>query len=196
MAIDELNRIAVRRFDRVKRLLAKNSDEFLIVRYLTSLYAELDDETRKSLEELSEAEYEAYREDDDDMLEDLFLERILADPDPVTKYSYDAEVLRKRDRAIEAAIASRSTSERNAELDKALRLWSQMTNQYCDNVSDAAVIQALKNNGVKYVMWNTERDDRVCEDCKERDRKIYPITNIPFKLHWRCRCWLTRVSGK
>lgn len=183
------------RFSRAKRKIAK-ADEYRVVLILTALYEAVDVDFRRITQKLAEMEYEEYVDDDDATLEDLFLERILANPDPVTKYSYDAELMRKRDRAIEAVIASRGVNERNKEMDKALRFFSQMTGQYQDEAAREAAIQALKDNGVKYVMWRTEEDQRVCADCFSLDRKIFPISKIPKAQHWRCRCYIQPLSEK
>ena len=120
----------------------------------------------------------------------------LSNLDAVTKYAYDAELLRKRDRAMEAVIASRGASDRNTEMDKAMRLYCQMTGQYQDEVARSAAIQALKDSGVKYVMWRTEEDGLVCAECKALDRKIFPIDKIPNPQHWRCRCRVVEMGEK
>ena len=182
-------------FRKAKRKIAK-ADEYHVVLVLTDLYNSIDKEFRRITKELAEAEYKEYVKDDDATLEDLFLERILDIPDAVTKYAYDAELLRKRDRAIEAVIASRGVSARNIEMDKAMRLYCQMTGQYQDEVARSAAIQALKDSGVKYVMWRTEEDGLVCSACNELDRKIFPIDKIPNPQHWRCRCRVVEMGEK
>ena len=194
LAIDELNKIVLMRFSRAKRKIAK-AEDYQVVVILTALYKAIDKDFRRITEELAEEEYEQYIEDDDAALEDLFLERILKTPDDVTKYSYETELTRKRDRAIEAVVASHGVTERNRELDKALRFFSQMAGQYQDEAARSAAIQALKDNGVKYVVWRTEKDSRVCMDCLALDGKIFPIKKIPRPLHWRCRCRVEKMGG-
>lgn len=181
-------------FRKAKRKIAK-ADEYHVVIVLTELYHSIDKEFRRITKDLAEAEYKEYVKDDEATLEDLFLERILEIPDAVTKYAYDAELLRKRDRAIEAVIASRGVSARNIEMDKAIRLYCQMTGQYQDEVARSAAIQALKDSGVKYVMWRTEEDGLVCAECKALDRKIFHIDKIPTIQHWRCRCRVEKIGA-
>ncbi len=61
---------------------------------------------------------------------------------------------------------------------------------------DTARIDTFKKNGIRRVKWQTQEDEKVCEECNERDGKIYPIDNIPTKPHYRCRCWVEPVLEK
>lgn len=122
-----------------------------------------------------------------------YVSKLLSEPNPVTGYSYDNEVTRKRDRCEEAVVSASGKSAKQAEMKKALRLWTQMTQQYADAVSDGANLQALTAAGVQYVKWITQKDERVCNTCKERNGKIYRIERVPDKPHWRCRCYLLKL---
>lgn len=180
---------------------------------IDALYEDLDEDNRTALVDLYAAQYYACVQylrrlididsDFDDML-DLYLEdrylqeqaerkvtEMLERPDPVTHYIYDAEVYRKRDRTKEAINSETSVAEKQRVFDKAVRYWTQMTQQYADNVNDAATIQAFMDAGIDYVMWHTEEDDRVCDECEPLDRKIFAIDEVPGKPHWGCRCWIT-----
>lgn len=112
--------------------------------------------------------------------------------DPVAKYIFTQEVERKRSRHIEAFIAS-DTPEK--ETDTALKYWSNMVRQFADNITDAAYRQAMEDDGVQKVVWKTEMDNRVCSVCHQREGKIYPITSIPAKPHFGCRCWVEKVKN-
>lgn len=122
-----------------------------------------------------------------------YVAELLSEPNPVTGYSYDNEVTRKRDRCEEAVVSANGKSAKQAEMKKALRLWAQMTQQYADAVSDGANLRALTAAGVQYVKWITQTDERVCNTCKERNGKIYRIERVPDKPHWRCRCYLLKL---
>lgn len=119
---------------------------------------------------------------------------LLSIPNPVTGYSYDNEVMRKMERCEESVMAAQGKAKKQTELEKALRFWSQMSGQYADNVSELSNVEALKDANVKYVRWNTQEDERVCDTCNGRDGKIYRIDRIPDKPHWRCRCWCGPLS--
>lgn len=198
LRIDELNKLTIGRFEAVKRQLRKKQngvafDPLLVTRLLTSLYVQIDTDAKYEMYLLAEEQYETFAEELgveelDEGFEDLFLENILSNPDPITKYTYDTEVYRKRDRAIEAVNATTGVQKKQAELDKAMRFLSQMFEQYIDNVAYEAALKAFKDAGIKYVKWITMADDRVCADCKARNGKIYPIDKLPPKSHWRCRC--------
>ena len=116
-----------------------------------------------------------------------WVEEILDRYDPVTKYRYSEEVDRKRSRHTEAVIASETPE---IETDRALRYWTNMVKQYADEVTDEAVKASLKKDGVKKIIWVTQRDNRVCSECSARDGKEYPINDIPTKPHIGCRCYV------
>lgn len=118
---------------------------------------------------------------------------ILNDYDPVTKYVFTQETDRKRSRFTEAYIASEGAEE---EITTALKLWSNQVRQFADTVTDLAILQAMKDDGIKKGQWMTEEDERVCAVCLDRRGKIYPLSKIPAKPHHGCRCWIKVVNGK
>ena len=128
-----------------------------------------------------------------DVLAEMYLAGLLSEPNDVTHYAYETEVYRKRDRAIEAVNSVTGRILKQIEIDKAIRFWSQMSQQYADIVSDGATMEAFRAAGVKKVKWNTQRDGKVCPACKALDGEIFSIKNAPPKQHWRDRCWLSPV---
>lgn len=174
-----------------------------MIQEIESLYKSLDEDDRKAWKRLFLDRYEEMllfcdgepQEDDTiDELAEMYFAGLLSEPNELTMYSYDAEVLRKRDRAKESIIAAIGKIRKQIELDKAIRHWSQMTLWYTDITSDGAALQAMKDSGIEKVRWNAQNDSRVCSDCKERHGKVYSIDNIPKKPHLGCRCWLTPVK--
>lgn len=121
---------------------------------------------------------------------------ILAKPNELTHYAYDAEVPRKRDRAAEAVNAVNGVGNKQNEMDKHLTYWSRMTAWYSDITSDAANTQAIDDAGVEFVQWHTQKDEKVCSICRKRDGQIYAIDKIPQKPHLGCRCYWTPVKKK
>lgn len=114
----------------------------------------------------------------------------LEEYDPVTLYRFIPEVDRKKQRLIEALVAS---NMKNAEVDKALRYWVLQSTQYADGITDRATLAAYKDAGVKKVMWESEDDIKVCSVCEKRNGTVYEIDKVPDKPHFRCRCWLVPV---
>lgn len=192
-----LNRKAVRRFETARRKLAVlKFDELNVIKIVKTLYSDLAADNKKAFTDLAIMAYEdaADREldDEEDELMALWLmSEVLDKPNPVTGYIYTNEVERKRDRATESINAS---TKKRQEFQKALRLWSRMSGQYADIVTDEATLKAFRDSGVKKVRWKTEEDDRVCEICGPRDGKVYDIDKVPQKPHWGCRCWLEDVK--
>ena len=125
--------------------------------------------------------------------DEKYVDGVLGEYNPVTGYLYYPEADRKRTRLAEALITAvivGSRADYHKELKKFANLWHTQTLQYGETTVDKARVDTFKKNGIKYVRWVSEKDNRVCEVCKERDGKIYPIGNIPTKPHYRCRCWI------
>ena len=119
-----------------------------------------------------------------------WVDKVLSETDLVTLYRFDSEMERKIYRLAEALEAAQ---DREAEIKKALRYWSQQVGQYFINVTDYAGVQAFEDAGIEKVMWVTEKDDRVCTECRPRDGRIYALDEVPVKPHWGCRCRLIPV---
>lgn len=125
--------------------------------------------------------------------DEKYVDGVLGEYNPVTGYLYYPEADRKRTRLAEALITAvivGSRADYHKELKKFANLWHTQTLQYGETTVDKARVDTFKKNGIKYVRWVSEKDNRVCEVCKERDGKIYPIGKIPTKPHYRCRCWI------
>ena len=129
----------------------------------------------------SEAEPHGSKKPDEEWLTAIFEE-----PNPVTLYSYSAEIIRKKERLKEAALTN---VDRTQEWKKALSYWSNMTAQYADIITDEAVLKSYKDAGVKKVRWITRDDELVCAYCNKRKNKVYLIESAPPKEHWHCRCY-------
>lgn len=59
-----------------------------------------------------------------------------------------------------------------------------------DDLTNEVRDQAMNDAHAEYVMWRTDRDERVCSVCHDRDGEVYPREDAPtMPAHWRCRCW-------
>lgn len=191
-AIKDMNRRNMRAFDGLKHL---KFDDVNVFKSVTKVY---DDSVRLAKKRYQQIGYYAFiaamlrakvnmevaEDKADDINEDWVLD-MLEEYDPVTLYQFLPEVERKKQRTVEAIIAAQDKSE---AIDRALRLWSLQTTQYAEKSVDEAVVDGYSEAGVKKVRWVTAEDDKVCDVCRERDGKIYPIDKIPPKPHYRCRC--------
>lgn len=203
-ALSALNKRFIILFNRTKRtLLLDNFDELSVHRSMEALYKALNRECEAKFRELYCARYRelvlylkhSWPEDDEvEELAEIYLANLLTEPNELTRYAYDSEVLRKRDRAIEGINSAPTKSDKDYEFEKALRYWSQQTGFYIDIIADDAAIQAMKDSGVKKVRWHTQEDERVCQDCEDHKGKIYDIDDVPPKEHLRCRCWLEPIA--
>lgn len=167
-------------------------DELNVLQRTSGLYNSLDAVTREGFRDLATHYYRSEPHGNgDDLFLYLWLESQLVKPSEVIKYSYSSEVVRKRDRLAEALIATRGDPQ---EYDSAMRQWSRMTGWFGIDVSDAAVYRARKDDGVQFVKWVSEHDERVCGVCHDLNGTIFPIDDVPTKPHPGCRCHLERVT--
>ena len=194
---------AVQRTRKTKRrLLIAGFDELSVIAEMDTLYAGLDKDNRATFKQLFVARYlemilflKGRRKKEDIIYEmaEMYLLKLLSEPNEVTHYTYDTEVYRKRDRAKEAINAIIGKVKKQIEIDKQLKLWNRQTVWYTDIVSDEAMITAFKDAGVAHVEWVTQKDGKVCSECRERNGKIYPIDKLPTK-HPNCRCYLRKAD--
>lgn len=198
--IKRLNRQFLRLFQKVRLL---NFDELNALNDIKAVYRKADRFAKAAYLDiaveayafgLAEAERAWFRprrrrEIDRDWVLDF-----LEEEDFVTLYRYAPELTRKRDRLVEALAM---TSKPNKEIDKALKYLIMQTTHYADKATAEAELQAMKDAGVKKVMWLTERDDRVCDICYPLDGKVFDIDKTPpIPQHYNCRCIIIPVAKK
>ena len=198
-AIREMNRQNLKAFGKLK--LAK-WDELNVIRAVDAVYRESIRMARQRYYEVAVEAYilamieagksnkDATKAADRD-IDAAWVLAMLEEVDPVTLYAFLPEAERKKARFIEAVSVAQN---RNQEIDKALRYWTVQVGQYAITAVDRARLEAFRRAGIKEVMWNTERDEKVCEECEPRDGEVYPIDEVPPKPHLNCRCWLTPVT--
>ena len=198
-AIRDMNKRNLRLFDRLKTL---KFDELNVVRSVGNVYR---DSAKLARRRFLTVAWEAFvaamvlagiersraeREADDSITEDWVLD-MLEDYDPVTLYQFTAETERKRDRLIEALLAS---NNKNEQIEKALRAWAAQLAQYADNSVIRATIDGYEKAGVRKVRWVAEKDGRVCTTCSGLDGAVFEIDKVPDAPHFRCRCVLTPIK--
>jgi SPP1 gp7 family putative phage head morphogenesis protein len=193
---DKMIRYLTKRFIRLFENAKSNllpMDEVNILNYSKSMYDELEKMTETYLLKLAQKVYENTAQNKKRKIDKKWLCQALSEYDPVTMYVYLHEVDRKRARFAEAVMAS---TNRASEVDKALRYWSRMVNQYAVEITDKAVIDAYVDDEVSKVVWVTVDDEKRCRECAERDGKIYDIDDIPPKPHLNCRCIVLPYFGE
>ena len=197
-AVKAINRYNLERFGRLK--MAK-FDELNVIREVTATYQDSMQMVRKKLRKAAEEDFIFFlmlcRWDELEATQKAketqwaaWVDELMQQVDPATRYRFDLEEERKQARLIESLAIPLG---QQAEVDKGLRLWTKQIAQFAIYVTDSAAKEAFEAAGVDEAMWNTEQDDRVCEECDEREGNIYKIGQIPDKPHRGCRCWLTPV---
>ena len=111
-------------------------------------------------------------------------------------YLYESEAERKRLRLSEQMMTAREYLNRtlyNDSVRRSANLWWTQASHYMLEAVDKATLDGYKDSGVKKVQWHTNIDGRECSVCRERNGKIYSITDVPPKAHRNCRCYTVPV---
>lgn len=125
-------------------------------------------------------------------LDEAWIEEFFDWYNPITKYVFSNEIDRKESRLFEALVSNEL--ERLKSYAYAERLITNQIEQYAIDLEDAIAKVVYEDVGVEKVMWNAEHDHRTCDDCSEMDGQIFRLKEVPDKLHYQCRCWLTPVK--
>ena len=188
---DRIVKVYLKKILRRFRQLNQSLLSFDEINSMNAVYTAYDDVVSMSVDALKEIAKQTYRWIcDEDFLVDMWLSEWLKQADPVMHYKFYDEADRKRSRLFEAVESVRTSAERKKQIDVGMRYWVKQFEQTADNLVDDVVLQAYRDNGVKYVMWMIMNDAKVCNDCYRRKGKIYPIDSPLLRaLHWNCRCW-------
>lgn len=206
-AIRQLNRRTVQMFAYYRnQMQIADFDELNVISDCNALYAELDRSARKKYRELFALRYlEVFEwlialavtdavlpgEDTVEALAEMAISGLLSEPNPVTRYAWDAEILRKRDKVAEAVNSVSGKGNKQEELAKHQRYIAAQMGYYADFASQEAEMQAMKDAGVQRVQRHERNDNKVCRVCKALDGKIYRIDQIEPPEHPHCRRFFT-----
>lgn len=192
-AIRYMDRWCLREFGKLKTM---KWDELEVIKKVVAVYRKSAEMARKRYRDIGEEIYllfyDEYGEGPAKVRQVItagWVDELLAETNPVTLYRFDTEMERKAYRLAEALAVAQN---RDAEIDRALRAWTKQLAQYAINVTDEAMVAAYRDLGAKKVMWHTQRDNRVCEDCKDLNGQVFKIDELPPK-HFACRCYLVPV---
>lgn len=202
-----LNKATLRRLERTKsKLSILGFDEVNVLREVDSMYSYMEKDARRIYRKLYVDRYaEMYlpltgkkklTDREIDVIEEMsemYVDKLLSEPNESTHYTFTLETIRKRDRAKESILSRKIKIQKQMALQAAIRFWAQQAGFYVDFVSQAAEVQAMKDAGVKRVQRHERNDDKVCSVCKKADGEIYDIDKIPPLTHLRCRRWFTPV---
>lgn len=196
-AYDYLLTYVVKEFNRLKSKIM-SFDEVSILGEVNATYDSLKRITYTKFMELVSAQYEKYFLNDDATYEGIteeWLYNLLMEVDEITKYSYSNELDRTRQRCFEglvAAISVETAVKSNIEeaINGSMKHYSRMLRQETITLANESAIKAMVDEGDDRVKWITQKDGHVCDKCKKKDGKTYPIDKIPSKPHIGCRCSL------
>ena len=199
-AVKAMDRENVEAFGRLKMT---KWDEVKIIRTVWSVYRASKKRARKRYYEIG---FEAYllamamcgeepkkaHQMAEKAITEEWVDEILSQTDFITLYRFDTETERKAYRLAETLEVA---EDRNTEIDRALKAWAQQVAQYALNVTDYAVVQAFEDAGIEWVEWISEKDDRICRECKGMDGNVFLLDELPRKPHPKCRCRIRPTNG-
>lgn len=180
-----LKRLVLQIYRTFQRYRNLRFDELNVVGEVQELYRELESMNESAFLQIADYYYKQESKTKG-LLTDTWLAGVLRTPSQVMKYSYDSEVIRKRDRLMEALIATNGSA---VEVDKAMRYWTQMSGWFAVEVADAATTQARTDTGIDLVTWVSEHDNKVCDHCWKLNGQVFHANAVPPKPHPNCRCW-------
>ena len=167
-----------------------------VQKQVSALYTRLDSAVRREYRRMVKKVYEEAENEvgvpHTEFASGAFVAALLKAFDPITKYVFTHEWIRKRDRLTESLMASNGNQEVREALQRALNLMTGMVRQYADNLTDETRKAVFRNAGIDEVEWITQRDKIVCSTCAERDGQHYKLDVVPDKHH-RCRCFLIAI---
>ena len=181
--IKQINRLLAEKFENFK---AMNFDELNVYETVNKTFDELYGKSKALYKRLAQHIYSLYNQ----KMEEDWIDFILASYDDVSKFVFDNEWDRRRGRLAETIISSPTKSE---DIDVNMRSLGRVMKIYADEITDKSTLDAYEKMGIDKVVWETEDDNRVCDICRGRDGKIYPLAKVPSKPHPNCRCWLEIV---
>lgn len=199
--ISYLNKRYIKLFRPLKSQLA--FDELNVISSVNSVYSNVYSETCERYKALARRTYRVWYKkygnidelteyDIDDTIDAIVL-GVVDKYNPLTTYIFKNEFDRRRARAIESIIGSKANPK---EVETAMKSIARMNKQYADIITDKSQQKALLDAGIKYVKWQTEKDDKVCSDCVPLNNKVFDIMHIPEKPHLNCRCYVIPAERK
>lgn len=197
-AIQAMNRQNLEAFGRLK--MAK-WDEINVIQTVVKVYRESAKRARRRYYEVA---FEAYllmmalcdeepkkaHKMAEKAITEEWVDKALNETDFVTLYRFNTEMERKAYRLAETLEVS---TDRDAEINKALRFWSQQLAQFAINMTDYAMIAAMDDAGVEYAEWVDMHDEKVCGECHALDGQVFRVDEFPPKPHPNCRCRMRPV---
>lgn len=196
--IQRINERISRKFAVIRRKLA-SFDEINVLRYAREAYRELYQEFEEMLLVLAEETYSRFNSSrlNSEMSNRIDREWILSkldSIDPAVKYRFSSEIERMAERLAEMVESTETPTKK--DFDTEMKKLSLVVGQEAIFITDEAVIQAYKDNGVKKVRWMTVHDEKRCGYCWSLNGRIFPIDEVPDKPHRNCRCWVVAVKEK
>lgn len=194
-ATDRAVRIATRKMVRIfarlrSRLALLDEDTYLVMQWIDAAYAEAWDVYRSCLVSAYAKAYLSILPRGAPASDAAFADYASSAEEP-EGYIPRSEWDRKRERAFEAVLSAiRAGAPAVSVVTAARRLAVGQMVQGADGMTDLAILDAYSDAGIAKVRFVTQRDGRVCRECRENDGRVYAIGKAPhIPIHHNCRCF-------
>ena len=203
--LEQLKKLITREFNRLGIFGFDELNAPRITQETTSLFDRLMRENEKQYLKAAKKAYAdavalaiaaGYKDPGTNRINEMWLVGLLGAYNFVSGYLYESEAERKRLRLAEQMMTAKEYLNRpiyNDSIRRSANLWWTQTAHYMLDAVDTATLDGYKDSGVEKVKWNTNIDGRECKTCRERNGKVYPVDDVPPKVHRNCRCYLTPV---
>lgn len=188
---------AVRRFGRLKSSASREDDEARLMAIVWACYADAWESYRKCLSEAHRRGYRAAlpksgRPDDSGAFSRYAASYALPEG-----YVPRSEWERKRSRCLESIVARGRAGQPTAPaVDTARNVWCRQLRQGADDMALRGSLDAFSDAGVRRVRFVTQRDGRVCGECRALDGRTYRLgSQPPLPIHYNCRCLYLPVTA-
>lgn len=184
----------VRLFSSMRSRISQTSDLYVLMEIIYGTYNEAANVYRSCLVTAYEAAYRAAFPAGTPNA-NIAVSAFLSAYTTPEGYVPRAEWQRKRDRCFEAVVAAiQSGSPVKEVINTSRNLLVGQVRQGADDMTTRALADAYGAAGIERVEYVTQRDGRVCEECRALDGQIYYIDSRPYlPRHHRCRCFFRPV---
>lgn len=180
----------VRRFGRLRSQASREDDAYRLMALVWACYADAWSYYSDALQEAHRRAYRAVLPRSGQPDDGGALARYVASYALPEGFVPRAEWERKRARCLESVMADRQGGRSPARsVDTARNLWARQLRQGADDVTLLGTLDAYSDAGVGRVRFVTQRDGRVCEECRALEGRVYRLGEQPaLPIHWNCRC--------
>lgn len=196
--IEVCARLIARRFSRLSARSQTSDDANVLMMMVWQTYADAWEDYKECLSGSYRAAYRLVTGNDDKSHAIAAFESYVASYALPEGFVPKSEWERKRARCLESIVADAMAGiSRRKSVETSRNVTVRQARQGADDMTILGMHDAYKDSGVDRVRFVTQRDGRVCPDCRALDGNVYELGKQPaIPLHHNCRCFYVPVVDK